>query len=75
MSSFKGRLKKKLKKLGNKSIMKVIKPVKAFFKGPKEEPSTEPEGTRGAAASRLVNRAQQAGSGQISFNTMQEDEA
>jgi hypothetical protein len=73
--SLKGRLKKAIKRIGGKSVMKVIKPVKSFFKGPKEEKVTEPEGTRGAAASRLVNQQKQAGSGQISFNTMQEDEA
>jgi hypothetical protein len=62
------RLRKAVKRIGGKSIMKVVKPVKAIFKGPKDKPEadTVPEvGTRKVAAQRL----QQAGSGQIKFNT------
>ena len=68
-----GKVKKAAKRIGGKSVMKVIKPVKAIFKGPKDRPddaTTEPVGTRKVAAQRL----QQAGSGQIKFNTMEEEQ-
>jgi hypothetical protein len=65
------RLRKAVKRIGGKSVMKVVKPVKAFFKGPKETPeAADDTGARGAAASRLIKASQrQAGGGQISFNT------
>jgi hypothetical protein len=62
------RIKKAAKRIGGKSVMRVVKPVKSFFKGPDDKPEadTTPEaGTRKVAAQRL----QQAGSGQIRFNT------
>ena len=39
-----------------------------------KEPAEEDLGTRAAAAKRLVKTDKQAGSGQISFNTMEEDQ-
>jgi hypothetical protein len=66
------RLRKAVKRIGGKSIMKVVKPVKSFFKGPKDTPevATSDTGARGEAAARLIKTStRQAGGGQISYNT------
>lgn len=65
MSSLKGRLSKKVKKLGGKlPQVKAFKSVKGFFKVPEEE-----EGTRSEAAAQLIkqNVNKQAGGAQISY--------
>lgn len=60
---------KRLKKLANKiPAVKVFKTAKSMFSGGKEEGGDE-SGLRSAAAKRLINTQQQAGSGQIKFNT------
>ena len=67
--SLKSRLKKKVKSLANKlPQVKVFKAAKSMFSGGKEESGDE-SGLRSAAAKRLINTQQQAGSGQIKFTT------
>lgn len=64
-----------------KKIKKIVRKVENFGRrtvgkgniGEKEP--VEPDlGTRAAAAKRLVNTQKQAGGGQISFNTMEEEQ-
>lgn len=66
--SFKSRASKKLKKVANKlPQVKMFKKAKSMFSQGGE--GGDDEGMRGEAAKRLVNRNQQAGSGQVNFNT------
>ncbi len=64
---------KKIKKYANKiPAVKVFKAAKSMFSGPKDEGGGEDAGLRSAAAKRLISTQQQAGSGQIKFNTEEE---
>lgn len=64
-----------------KKIKKVVRKVENFGRrvvgkgNIGEKDPVEPEmGTRATAAKRLVNTQKQAGSGQIAFNTMEEEQ-
>jgi hypothetical protein len=59
-------MRKRMKKYANKAL-KVS--TLGMFGGKKESSSGDDAGLRSAAAKRLVNTNQQAGSGQINFNT------
>ena len=69
------KVKKVVKKVGGIAL-KPAKTVIGMVGGKdKERDSGEADlGTRAAAAKRLVNTQKQAGSGQISYNTMEEEQ-
>lgn len=79
-----GKLKKGVKKVVGsveKGVKGGVRGVENFAhtmtgKAPigEHEEAFDETGLRGTAAKRLMNKTQQAGSGQISFNTMEEDQ-
>lgn len=68
-------VKRVAKKVGGKlPAIQGFKAVKGFFKTPEEDESSDETGLRSAAAKRLVTKTDQAGGGQIKYNTEEEVE-